>query len=103
MAGRNPFSGSGGHPVPGSKKCYVAPMSWLLMFPPLALLAGAVAVEMFRRASMWRRVVAAALATLAVTLWLTARPLAASSSLLALAALYVGFVAGTLWEPLRRH
>lgn len=68
---------------------------------PLALLVGVVARELFRRATPLRRVVLAALATLAISLWIH-RPLH-PQEILVPGALYFGFVAGLLWDPLRRR
>lgn len=69
---------------------------------PLALLVGAVARELFRRATLLRRVVLASLATLAISLW-THRPHLPPPQILLPSALYFGFVAGLLWDPLRRR
>lgn len=69
---------------------------------PLALLVGVVARELFRRATLLRRVVLAALATLAISLWMH-RPHVPPHQILWPAALYFGFLAGLLWDPFHRR
>lgn len=73
----------------------------IVLLLPVALLVAVVARELFRRASLLRRGVLGALATLGISLWLQ-RP-HPPQEVLWPAAFYFGFTAGIFWDHLRRR